>query len=145
MASHSASKRKAISVPMPEVLQNYWAMWNETDLDAIRGHLNQAVASNITWADPLHFYLGRDALEANVRALRMDKPEYRFVLSSEIDAHHLRYRYEWQMMRRHRVLMQGLDIVTLDAEGLIERVDGFFGRVLEIDPEQSGVPVHLRP
>lgn len=134
---------------MPEALEHYWRMWNETDLEAIRGHLDQAVASNIAWADPLHLYLGKDSLEANVRVLRIDKPEYRFVLASEVDGHHLRYRYQWQMMRKHRVLMHGLDIVTLNPDRLIERVDGFFGTTLplaDLEGEPgSGVPAFLHP
>lgn len=132
------------SVPMPPALEHYWRMWNELELDAIRGHLELAVASNIVWADPLHYYVGKDSLEANVRVLRIDKPEYRFAIASEVDGHHLRYRYRWQMMRKHRVLMRGLDIVTLNADRLIERVDGFFGTTLDL-AETSGVPAWLQP
>ncbi len=129
---------------MPEALVHYWTMWNETELDAIRGHLDQAVTTDIEWTDPLHHHRGRDALEANVRTLRTDKPHYRFVIASEIDGHNNRLRYQWHMLRKHRVLMRGFDIVTLDGQGFIERVDGFFGEPLPLAETTSGVPDQLR-
>ena len=90
-------------ISMPPALISYWNMWNETDLESIRRHLDQAVSTEVVWADPLHVHVGRDALEANVRTLRSDKPEYRFVIASEIDGHNQRLRYRWQMARKHRV------------------------------------------
>ena len=49
------------------------------------------------------------------------------------------------MMRCDRVLMEGLDIVTIKpSTGLIARVDGFFGHPTPIDDERSGIPPALR-
>lgn len=132
-------------VDMPVALQHYWRMWNEDDLGLLRAHLEQAVTADVVWADPLHFHVGIDALEANARELKSAKPEYYFVIASELDAHHDRYRYQWHMKRKHRVLMRGLDIVTMNAVGLIERVDGFFGALKPpADDASSGVPRDLR-
>ena len=130
--------------PVPESLIHYWTMWNEADLEAVRGHLNQAVTENVEWVDPLHSFVGRDALEANVRSLRTEKPEYYFALASEFDIHHDRVRYRWDMMRKHRVLLEGLDVVTIDVSGLISRVEGFFGHPKPLGPA-SEIPDHLRP
>lgn len=136
---------RAQSLPMPDVLVHYWAMWNEPDVDRIRGHLDRAVTTEVIWVDPRHAHTGRDALEANVRSLRTDKPDYRFVIASEVDGHHDRFRYRWDMVRGHRVLLEGLDIVTIArSSGLIERVDGFFGQLLPVAGEGSGVPAALR-
>lgn len=80
-----------------------------------------------------------------VRSLRTTKPEYRFAIVCEIDHHHGRLRYRWDMRRGGRTLMEGLDIVTLDpGSGLIERVDGFFGHPTPIAGDRSGVPPDLR-
>lgn len=130
---------------MPDSLVHYWTMWNEPDLDAIRTHLDRAIASDVEWVDPQHSFRGRDALEANVRTLRSSKPEYRFVIASELDCHHDRVRYRWDMMRKHRVLMRGLDIVAIDTAGLIARVDGFFGeQPPPVAEASSAIPAFLR-
>ena len=130
---------------MPAALISYWTMWNESDLTAIRSHLDQAVSTDVEWVDPQHAFRGRDALEANVVELRTNKPEYRFVIASELDQHHDRIRYRWDMMRKHRVLMQGLDIVTFASDGLIARVDGFFGdHPAPVAETGSGIPDQLR-
>lgn len=126
---------------MPEALIAYWAAWNESDMMLVAGHLADAVAEEVEWNDPRDSFRGRTALEDAVRRLRASKPEYYFVIASEIDAHNDRLRYRWDMMRKHRVLMEGLDIVTLDSgSGLITRVDGFFGHPTPIKSAGSGVP-----
>ncbi|MEM7323971.1 MAG: nuclear transport factor 2 family protein [Actinomycetota bacterium] len=134
----------ATAIPMPDPLVHYWTMWNEPDLGLVRGHLDLAVSEDVLWTDPQHAHVGRDALEANVIGLRTAKPAYRFVIASEIDAHHDRYRYHWHMMRRHRVLLRGMDIATVNSAGLICRVDGFFGAAITLQDTNSGVPDRFR-
>lgn len=132
-------------VPMPEPLVRYWTAWNEPDLDRLGDHLKEAVTDDIVWNDPRDSFQGIDALEANMRALKTSKPRYRFQIASEIDGHHNRLRYRWNMVSRSRTLMEGLDVVTLcGTTGLIERVDGFFGEPSPIRGNQSGVPLPLR-
>jgi hypothetical protein len=122
-------------VPMPEPLVSYWAAWNETDVDLIAGYLTSAVTDDIEWNDPRDSYSGIAELEAAIRKLRTSKPGYAFVIASEIDHHHDRYRYRWDMISRGRTLMEGLDIVAIDpSRGLICRVDGFFGDPTPLAP-----------
>ncbi|MEZ5407716.1 MAG: nuclear transport factor 2 family protein [Acidimicrobiales bacterium] len=132
-------------VEMPAALASYWTAWNSDDLDAVPELLRQAVTGDVEWNDPRDSFVGRGELEAAVRRLRTTKPEYRFEIASEIDHHHGRLRYRWNMVRRGRTLMEGLDVVTLDpASGLMCRVDGFFGHPTPLDAGGSGVPEALR-
>lgn len=108
-------------------------MWNEGDPSAVRGHLDQAVTTDFIFCDPLHWHVGRDALEENVIAFRAEQPAAEFVIGSGIDTHHNRYRYAWHFTRRGRVLVKGLDIATVAENGLIERIDGFFGELPPLD------------
>jgi len=131
---------------MPDPLAAYWTAWNEADPDRIRTHLVRGVTDDVEWNDPRDSFVGIDALEAAIRRLRASKPDYRFVIASEIDRHHDRLRYRWDMVRNGRTLMEGLDIVTLEpTSGLIARVDGFFGHPTPIEGNDSGVPQQLRP
>lgn len=82
--------------------------------------------------------------ERAIHRLRTSKPDYEFSIGSEIDHHHNRLRYRWNMSRKGRTLMEGLDITTLAPSGLIERVDGFFGHPTPVKDDDSGVPVSLQ-
>ena len=110
-------------------LDHYFAIWNERDLSAVRGHLDLAVTEGFTFCDPLHFHVGRDALEANVREFRTKHPGVTLAITSGIDHHHDRCRYEWQITLKHRVLGVGFDAVRIADNGLLDRIDGFFGPI----------------
>lgn len=130
---------------MPLPLVSYWTAWNEHDLDQIGQHLRAAVTDDVEWNDPRDSFIGVAELEAAIRLLRTTKPDYRFVITSEVDHHHDRLRYRWDMVRGSRTLMEGLDVATLEpASGLIARVDGFFGHPTPVDDHDSGVPTVLR-
>ena len=131
-------------VPMPDALRHYWTMWNEPDLDHVRRHLDLAVSVDFVFADPMHFHTGRDALEDNVRTLRTNKPHYRLAIASELDVQNNCYRYEWHLLRKHRFLMRGFDVVQINTGGQLARVDGFFGDLLPITDSDSGIPDFLR-
>lgn len=128
-------------VQMPEPLASYWTAWNEMDLDVVAQHLARAVTEDVEWTDPRDSFVGITDLEAAIRSLRTSKPSYRFVIASEVDHHHHRFRYRWDMISRGRTLMEGLDIVTIDPSvGLICRVDGFFGHPTPITRETTRLP-----
>jgi hypothetical protein len=130
---------------MPDALVAYWTAWNEPDVERIKSHLVLAVTEDVEWNDPRDSFVGIDELEQAMQRLRTSKPEYAFVIASEIDCHHDRLRYRWDMVRNGRTLMEGLDVVTLEpTSGLIARVDGFFGHPTPIGNGASGVPTELR-
>lgn len=107
-------RRAEWDIDMPEALVAYWTAWNESDLDRVAAHLRAAATDDVVWNDPRDSFVGIDELRAAIQRLRTSKPDYRFVITSEIDCHHDRLRYRWDMMRDGRTLMEGLDIVTLD-------------------------------
>lgn len=132
-------------VQMPDPLVSYWTAWNEMDLDRVPGHLARAVTPDVEWNDPRDSFVGISELGAAIRRLRTSKPGYRFVLASEIDSHHGRFRYRWDMVSRGRTLMEGLDVATVDpSTGLIRRVDGFFGHPTPLNHDSTKVPAVLR-
>jgi hypothetical protein len=132
-------------VAMPAALESYWMAWNEPEVKRISTHLAKAVTEDVEWKDPRDSFVGITELEAAIERLRRAKPDYRFVIASEIDQHHDRLRYRWDMVRNGRTLMEGLDVVSIHpVSGLIGRVDGFFGHPTPIDPDRTGVPPTLR-
>ena len=94
-------------IDMPAPLQAYWAAWNEQDLERVHHHLTTAVTDDVEWNDPRDSFVGRASLESAIHALRTSKPNYRFVIASEIDHHHGRFRYRWDMISHGRTLDGG--------------------------------------
>lgn len=112
-----------------EAMNHYWTMWNTPDVSAVRRHLDLAVTEDFEFCDPLEFHRGRDELEANVRRFRRRFPNASFELRSGFDTHHNRYRYRWDMVLDGKTVVEGTDVTTIADDGLIERIDGFFGPI----------------
>jgi hypothetical protein len=116
----------------PAVLVRYMEMWNERDPEKIRARIDDCVSDDCWWVDPLHQHTGRDALEANVREFRANYPTAVLGLGSNIDSHNDRHRYEWVITVDGELMIRGFVVVTVNAAGLIERVDGFFGELTPV-------------
>lgn len=118
---------------LPKALLCYLEMWNELDMQKMRPLLDQCIATDCLWVDPQNAHTGRDALENNVKAFRENFPQAVLSLASNVDGHHQRYRYDWKIHINGELLIKGFDVTTLNADGLIERVDGFFGELQAIE------------
>ena len=122
---------------MPEVphpaFAHYLAMWNERDPDRVRGHLDQAVADDVLFVDPVNVTRGPDEMEAMVLELLAEQPGARFEVASGYDGHHGRYRYRWNMHVDGSRVVEGFDVTTVNDAGMIERIDGFFGPLPGVD------------
>lgn len=119
----------------PEILTAYMKAWNEPDLDALPQRLAACLSDDCLWVDPLHQHVGREALEANIRGFRDQFPNAELGVGSNVDGHNDRYRYEWVIVNDGELMMRGFDVVTVNGDGLIERVDGFFGTLQRTGPE----------
>jgi hypothetical protein len=106
---------------------NTLAVWNERDLNQIRTHIDETIAENAVFADPTNFIHGRDDFEKMVKEFRLKHPESIIKRTSGIDSHNNRSRYSWGIYVGEALVFKGIDFVQLDENGLVERVDGFFG------------------
>ena len=117
----------------PESLDHMLAAWNETDPSKVRGHLEQALATEIEFIDPSTVTRGIDEFEANVRNVHAALPGAEYSRTSGVDSHHGLHRYSWQISRDGEVLLPGFDVASIDEEGRVTRVLGFFGPLPEED------------
>lgn len=115
-----------MSEATPAAFDTYLAMWNEPDVDALMPYIEESCSPEVIFADPNEYTEGRDdlvAMAAKVKAL-IPGAAYRRV--SGVDVQNRRYRYLWEIEFNGELLMQGMDVSTLNDDGLIERIDGFF-------------------
>jgi hypothetical protein len=108
-------------------LRKMLAAWNERDLNQIRTHIDQSIAENVVFADPTNLIHGRDAFEEMIKEFRLKYPEAVLKPTSGVDSHNNRYRYSWESYVGETRIFKGFDVVKLNENGLVERVDGFFG------------------
>lgn len=110
-----------------ETFTNLSLAWNERDLNRIRGFVDKSMAENVVFADPANFLHGIDAFEKMVSDFRLKYPESIVKRTSGLDSHNNRYRYTWEIYIGEIMIVKGFDVATVNENGLIERIDGFFG------------------
>jgi hypothetical protein len=109
------------------VVEQYIAMWNETDADARRAIVAQAFGDDGTYLDPLMSGEGQDGIDAMVAGAQAQYPGVRFELVSGPDHHHDRVRFAWKMVGADGAgeLARGVDFATLTHDGRLASVTGF--------------------
>lgn len=109
-------------------IERWFSALNETNSGRRASLVEQAWASEGRWVDPPFEGQGRDAINGMVDAIYQQFPDHRFRRASGIDAHHDAVRIGWELISPEGdVVITGTDVATLDTDGRLERVTGFFG------------------
>ncbi len=114
---------------LPPSFDAMLAAWNELDPAKIRSHLDKALSPDVIFAYPDNYTTGISEFEAMVQRFREKWPNAKSMRTSGFDTHHNRYRYRWLVTVAEGQALPGMDIVEVDDEGLVVRVDGFFGPI----------------
>ena len=116
-------------IKTPQSMDVMLTAWNEKNPEKIRAHLKQALAPNIIFTDPDNFVEGIDQFEAMVRTFLTNNPTAKCERTSGFNHHHNRYRYNWLVSVNGVPAVPGMDVVEVDDQGRVVRVDGFFGPI----------------
>jgi hypothetical protein len=110
-----------------ELVDRYIAMWNETDVERRRGLIARIWADGANYLDPVLSGEGREGIDAMVRAVHEKYPGHRFRRTSDVNAHHDRAQFAWELgPEGGPALVKGIDFATLSDEGCLKTVTGFF-------------------
>lgn len=110
------------------IADRYLAAWNATDTGARRAALEAAWTPDCRFTDPMADTTGYDELTAFMEGVQAQFAGHRFVLSSNVDAHHDLVRLTWDLVGPDgAVAAVGHDTLTLAADGRVRTVTGFFG------------------
>lgn len=112
---------------IPPSLVSMLAAWNEKDPECIREHLDAALSPDVLFVDPDNYVEGIDAFETMVRKFLSERPTAKCEHTSGFNVHHNRYRYNWLVSLGDIPVVPGMDVVELNDQGKVVRVDGFFG------------------
>ena len=107
------------------VIDRYIAIWNETDAVRRRELIAQTWTSDASYLDPLMGAEGIDGIDAMIAGVQVQFPGYRFRRTGDVDAHHDRVRFGWELgPEAGPAMAAGLDIGTL-ADGRLRSIPGF--------------------
>jgi hypothetical protein len=120
----------AIATSAAEVVDAYFAMWNETDPARRRATIERAWAPEASYVDPMFEAQGADGLDTLVAGVHQQYPGHRFRLTEAVDAHHDRVRWGWEFAPPDggAPVAAGVDFAVLAPDGRLREVTGFFAR-----------------
>ncbi|MBV9800461.1 MAG: nuclear transport factor 2 family protein [Solirubrobacterales bacterium] len=108
------------------LVEDYIAMWNETDPDKRRSLVARTVTEDATYLDPLMSGNGIDGISAMIAGAQQQFPGHSFRLISGPDAHHDRVRFSWSLAADGEgPVAVGFDFATVADDGRMRSVTGF--------------------
>lgn len=119
--------------PISELVEQYFAMWNETDESRRRAVIEATWVHDATYVDPLFAAEGHEGLDALVAGVHRQYPGARFTLTGIVDAHHDRARWGWQLAGSEgdAPIATGIDVAVRAPDGRLSEVIGFFRQPAE--------------
>ena len=110
------------------VADTYLAAYNERDADRRAQLIAAAFSEDGRLVDPPVDGQGHDGIDAVARAMQEQFAGHRFRRVSAVDAHHDRLRFAWELLGpTDDVVLTGMDVGELAADGRLARITGFFG------------------
>jgi hypothetical protein len=113
------------------VVDRYIEIWNETDVTRRRALIALTWTEDASYLDPLMSGDGPDGIDAMIQAVQERYPTYRFRRTGEVDAHHDRVRFAWDVVPVDggQPLVAGVDFGELAADGRLKSITGFLDQM----------------
>ena len=113
-----------------DVVERYFAVWNETDADRRRALIAQTWTEESSYVDPLMQGDGHPGIDALVQSVQQQSPGYRFRQIGAVDGHHNYVRFAWELGPAEGAApIGGTDVAMLATDGRLHRVIGFLDKV----------------
>ena len=111
---------------LTNLVDGYIAMWNETDAGRRRALIARIWTEGARYLDPVMQGDGRSGIDAMVEGVQQRFPGHRFRRTSDVDAHHDRLRFCWELAPESGpALVKGTDMAVVAGDRLAV-VTGFF-------------------
>lgn len=108
------------------LVNNYIAMWNETDPDRRRELVAETVTDDADYVDPVMEGAGIDGISTMIGGAQSQFPGHRFALVAGPEAHHDRVRFTWSLAAAGGAPVAiGVDFVDLADDGRMRSITGF--------------------
>ena len=112
---------------LTDVIDRYIATWNETDAERRRALIVRTWTETASYLDPVLQGESQAGIDAMIQGVQARFPGHQFRRTSEVDAHHDRVRFTWELAPEGGpALITGTDFGVLAADGRLQTITGFF-------------------
>jgi hypothetical protein len=107
------------------LIDRYVETWNETNPQRRREVIARTWAEDGSYVDPLFSAEGREGIDTLLQNLQGQYPGIRLTRTSEVDAHHDRVRFSWELgPEGGQALAGGIDVGVV-VDGQLQTITGF--------------------
>lgn len=120
-----------------ELIDRYFAIWNETDDMRRRDLIAQVWTESASYVDPMLQADGHAGIDAMVQGLHQRFPGHHFRRTGEVDAHHDCVRFAWELgPDGGAAIVKGVDFGVIAGGKRLQAITGFFDHVPAAAPRQ---------
>lgn len=113
-----------------ELIDRYFAVWNERDAARRRDLIAQTWAKDASYLDPLMQGQGHAGIDSMVQNVQQQFAGHRFRQIGVVDAHNDRLRFSWELVAEDGpAVVAGTDVGVVAADGRLQSVTGFLDQV----------------
>lgn len=111
------------------LIDDYIAMWNETDAKRRRELIQRIWTERARYADPAAQAEGHEAIDSMVASVHQRFPGHKFARTSDVEMHNNQLRFTWTLGAAGKEpVVIGTDFGTLAGDKLAS-MTGFFDKV----------------
>jgi hypothetical protein len=115
---------------LTDLIDRYIATWNETDAGRRRDLIANTWSEGASYLDPMLQGEGGDGIDAMIAAVQERYPGYRFRRTGEVESHHDRVRFTWDLAPEDgEPVVRGTDFGVVAADNRLSAITGFFDQV----------------
>ena len=115
---------------MQGIIELYDQAWNTPDDDSRMSLLNAALSDDCALIEPNGRFEGREEILDRIAGFGRRFPGARVSIVTNLDSHSGFARYGWEIVDRDgELVLEGSDFVEAAADGKIQRVVMFFGKL----------------
>jgi hypothetical protein len=108
-----------------ELIDRYFAAWNEVDSQRRRDLIDRTWTEDSTYLDPVVQGAGRNGIDAMIGGIQKQFPGWKFRRTSEVDAHHDRLRFAWELGPDGGPAVAGGVDFGVARGGMLQKITGF--------------------
>ena len=125
------STKEITETDLSAVVDDYIAVWNETDAAARKARIEKLWAEDAVYTDPLASVVGRDGFDQVLQGAQDQFKGMQFVRGTTFDAHHNVVRFTWDLVPAPgaEAIAVGFDVAVAGADGKISGVSGFIDKM----------------